>query len=268
MTAEYDTDRQVRAWLAEGSDHAPERFVWAALDVVERQPQRSAWRTRLDVWSSAGGRFLALLGGATIVLVAAALALRLLSADLGVGGPGRRLAVDDLVSILVWETTKPSDWTLDSLVTNSGEVQRVPIRSMTSEELQALEAPEGYVGGRYVAFSGTDAVFMAWAMAFERDVDAATVLPFYEGELALEDGWGLGPGTALALGDGGRVFDGPSTRLMGDPGDPVATRMYLWRHGNVLLALGGWFDFDRAHLDAAAASMDQRAAELDEGREP
>ncbi len=203
-----------------------------------------------------------MLGAAATVLVAAAVALRLAGPSTHVGGPGRSLTFDDLASIVVWETTKPATWTLEGLVTNADEVRRIPVRSMSGPALDSLPQPAGYFGGRYADFSGTDAVYMSWALVFERDVDAAAAQPFYERELAAVEGWGLGPGERLDLGNGGVLFDGQTTRLTGEPGDPVPARMYLWRHGNVLLALGGWFSYDPVELDKVAAGMEQRAADL------
>lgn len=42
--------------------------------------------------------------------------------------------------------------------------------------------------------------------------------------------------------------------------DPVPAQIYLWRDGNLLLAVGGWFDYDAAELRAVAEGMDARAA--------
>ena len=166
----------------------------------------------------------------------------------------------DLERIVVWENTMPPTSTLDNLVSNPEQVRIIPIRSLADEEIDALVADKArYLGGRYTDFSGPNAGFMSWATAFERDIDAAEAMSFYENEMAAPAGWGLGPGTRTSLGDAGLVFEGVTTRLMGAPGDPVPMQLYLWRHGNVLLALGGWFDFDRDELRRVAEGMDARA---------
>ena len=254
MTVEREADRRLRAWISDGVDHVPERFVWAALEEIERQPQRPRWRPALDDWAvrfrSAG-----LVAAAAIVLVALAAGLRLIGPNLGPGGE-RDLTLDDLPRVVLSEDTMPASWTLDFLVTDPRAVRLVPVRSLPD-----APAPDGYIGGRHAAFSGPDAVFISWAIVFERDVDAAGAMPFYEGELGSSEGWGLGQGTRVDLGDRGILFEGDTTRLTGAPGDPVPARLYLWRHANTLLALGGWFSYDPAELDAIAAAMDGRASD-------
>jgi hypothetical protein len=47
MNRERDIDDLLRAWVSEGADHAPEHFVWAALDRIEATPQRGTWRRSL-----------------------------------------------------------------------------------------------------------------------------------------------------------------------------------------------------------------------------
>ncbi len=266
MTADRDTDRQLQDWMSDGAAHAPERFVWAALDEIQGLPQRPAWRSRSEGLLVRARPAAAVLRGAAVVAVAALVALQLSASSDGPGAPPRSLTLNDLPAIVVWETTKPSTWTLDNLVSNATEVRRIPIRTLDGAALEALANPPGYLGGRYTNFSGPNAVFMSLALVFERDLDAAAAMPFYEGELGADEGWGLGSGTPTHFGQSGLVFEGSTTRLTGAPGDPVRARVYLWRHGNVLLALGGWFEYQSDELEAAAAAMDQRAADLAAGR--
>ena len=47
MSREPNSDQIVSRWVDDGPEVAPERFVWAALDQVERTPQRGRWRVRL-----------------------------------------------------------------------------------------------------------------------------------------------------------------------------------------------------------------------------
>ena len=42
MSREPNPDQIVTRWVDEGPEVAPERFVWAALDQVERTPQRGS----------------------------------------------------------------------------------------------------------------------------------------------------------------------------------------------------------------------------------
>ena len=48
MSRESNLDQIVTRWMDDGPDVAPERFVWAALEQVERTPQRGSWRVALE----------------------------------------------------------------------------------------------------------------------------------------------------------------------------------------------------------------------------
>jgi hypothetical protein len=262
MSIERDSDRQLRAWATEGIDRAPERFVWAALDEIERIPQRTAWRTRLEGLAIRLRPAAGLLGAAAVVIVAIAVLARVVAPNLGPGGT-RDFVMADLPGILLWQDTKPSTWTLDNLVSNPHEVSVIPIRSMTRTEIDNYPEPDGLVGGRYTDFSGPDGAFMSWGALFETDAQAAAVLPFYQREMESIEAWGLGAGMRTDLGDDGWVYTGETTAFVGQPTgrDPIAAQIYLWRDGNLLLAVGGWFDFDPAEVLAAAQGMDARAGE-------
>jgi hypothetical protein len=261
MNLERDTDRRLRAWTSEGGiDRAPERFVWAALDEIERIPQRAAWRTRLDGLALRLRPAAGLAGVAAVLLVAVFVITRIVGPNIGFGAP-RGFVIGDLPGIVLWQDTRPSDWTLDNLVSNPDEIRFIPIRSMTRDEFFALPVPAGYLGGRYTDFSGPDGAYMTWSTIFVTDVQAAAALPFYQREMESADAWGLGPGAPVDLGDGGFLYDGDTTAFTGPPGtdEPVRTQIYLWRDGNVLLGLGGWFDFDADQLRTIADGMDARA---------
>jgi hypothetical protein len=266
MTPERDTDRRLRDWLADGANRAPERFVWAAIDDIEHVSQRPAWRSAASGWARRFRPVAAGAGVAAALVVAVVVVLQFAPPSSGPGAPTRALTVDDLPAIVLWDDTKPAGWTLDNLVSNSTEVRRMPVRSLTGAELDALPDPAGLQGGRYTSFSGPDAVYISWGLVFERSSDAVAAMPFYLAEFEGATGWGLGAGTPTDLGDGGLVFSGQTTRLVGEAGDSVPARLVLWRHDNVLLALGGWFSFDAAELDRLAAGMQARAAERAAGR--
>jgi hypothetical protein len=259
MNVERDTDRQLRAWASEGIDRAPERFVWAALDEIEQIPQRTAWRTGLETLAVRLRPAAAFVGAAAVILVAIAILAQVVAPNLGVGDPSP-FETSDLPGILVWEDTMPAAWTLDNLVSNPDEVRYIPLRSAAAIE-GAADVPQGYLGGRYTSFSGPDSIFMSWAALFATDADASATLPLYQREMASADAWGLGPGEPIEFGDGGSMYSGETTALVGGPGssEPVRAAIYLWRDGNLLLAVGGWFAFDPAELRAVAEGMDARA---------
>lgn len=260
MNIERDTDRQLRAWASEGIDRAPEHFVWAALDQIETVPQRTPWRARLDGLAIRLRPAAALVGAAAVILVAIAIITRVVSPNLGVGSP-RDFVLADLPGIVVFEDTKPRTWSLDNLASNPREVSLFPIRSMTGAEIDALPDPAGLIGGRYANGLGPDLSWISWAALFESDTRAAEALPFYEREMEAANAWGLGPGEPVEFGDDGHVFSGPTTAFLGPPTgvDPTDAQIYLWRDGNLLLALGGFGDYDAAELRAAAEAMNARA---------
>ena len=274
MNVERDSDRQLRDWVDQGVDRAPERFVWAALDDIEQVPQRPAWRTRIDRALGTGGLGMARLRPVAGLVAVAAVALVALTIATvmgpGVGPPpaSRAFAVADLERIVLWDDTKPASWTLDNLVSNTDEVVRIPIRSLTEAEFEELQNPSGVLAGRFTNFSGPDGAYMSWGLLFRNDLDAAAALPFYQNEMSSMDGWGLGEGELVALGDEGHVFEGETTAFVGPPGsgDPLRTTIYLWRDGNLLLALGGWFDYDEDELRAIAQGIDARADAVSQSR--
>ena len=65
------------------------------------------------------------------------------------------------------------------------------------------------------------------------------------------------------LGDDGWRYTGETTAFtLPREGDPIPADTYLWRDGNLLLAVGGWFTFDPAEVRVAAEGMDRRADAL------
>ena len=259
MSAERDTDRQLRAFVAEGVDHAPERFVWAALDEIEQIPQRRPWRTALDGVSLRLRPASGLLGVAAVVAFALLFVLPQLAPNLP-GDTDQQFTTGDLNSIVLWEDTMPSTWTLDNLVSNPDHVLEIPDRSVSP--LRNPDPTRGYLWGRYTDFSAPDGAYMSWAALYDSPAAAAAALPYFQDEMASPLAWELGPGTPVDLGDGGHLYSGMTTSFVGPPGsgDPIPANIYLWRDGNLLLGIGGWFDFDPDEVRALAEAMDARAA--------
>ena len=73
MNREVDFERTIRSWLDDGANRAPERFVWAALEDVERMPQRGAWWALLEGTLMKLKPAAPLLGVAAVVIVAIAM---------------------------------------------------------------------------------------------------------------------------------------------------------------------------------------------------
>ena len=70
MNREPNVDEIVARWVDDGPEVAPERLVWAALEEVERTPQRGAWRVALENAPMFKKIALPVLGVAAVVLVA------------------------------------------------------------------------------------------------------------------------------------------------------------------------------------------------------
>lgn len=82
MNREPNVDEIVARWVDDGPEVAPERFVWASLEEVERTPQRGAWRVALENAPMFKKIALPVLGIAAVVLVAI-LAYQQLGTDRG-----------------------------------------------------------------------------------------------------------------------------------------------------------------------------------------
>jgi hypothetical protein len=256
-----DLDRQLREWLEPGADRAREAAVWEVIDRAEQTAQRPRWRS---TGASMLDRLMPALrpvGVVAALVLAVVVGASLLAPDIGQPDTGSRAFVaEDLDAILVWEDTKPPTWHLDNLVSNPGAVLAIPARSMSDAAWIDHPAFASLEGARYTDFTGVDAIFMAWGAVFADVGGARDAYDLLAGELGGDHGWGLGSGASVDLGDEGTVFTGATTKLTGRiPTDPAETRMYLWRHGNVVLSLGGWFDYDEAELEAVARAMDARA---------
>jgi hypothetical protein len=70
MNRERNVDDTVTQWVDEGPDAAPERFVWAALDAVERTPQRGSWRIALENMPMIAKLALPIVGAAAVLVIA------------------------------------------------------------------------------------------------------------------------------------------------------------------------------------------------------
>lgn len=260
MSRERDSEVVLRDWVSEGAERAPDWAVWSALAEIERTRQRPAWRARLLEFERRLGPSARLLEVAAVVLL---VVIPLVVSRIGTAPPpgGRTIQQADLQSIVLWEDTMPAGWTLDNLTTNPEFVAATPVRTMPEQEFLALPALDGLQGGRYTDFSGPDAVFISWAVLFGDARQASAAFGAFSFEMASADGWRLGAGETVDLGDQALVFTGETYALMGrtPTEDAVPMQLYLWRVGNVVLATGGWFDYDPDELREVADAMDGRA---------
>ena len=250
MNREQDFDQTLKDWLDEGSDHAPERFIWAALDDVERSAQRGAWRVSLEE------RFVTMKPAALVLVTAAviigAIATYQLVLGPNVGEPGptpqptaASFSAVDLPGIVLTATSAPEGLTVDS--NEFGEpALRVPLRPGGPDiDLTA------FVDARMTNLNSTETGgYVSWAALFETAADAETAFEYLVDEHG-SAGWQMtrssdDPG----LGDESASFTGAAYGIFERNGT------YLWRVGNLVLAAVGVGDYDDDQLRSLAELMD------------
>ena len=230
MNREQDFDRTLRSWLDDGADRAPERFVWAALEDVERTAQRGAR------WALLEGTIMKLkpaapmLGVAAVVLLAIA-AYQFLGGN--VGGPPEPTAIptprayvaEDLPSIVASSDTSPEGMIVDG----------------TTTDVAALIAPEHPSGPKFDRSTMVDALmtnldttelggFVSWAAVFDSTASADAAYDVLIATHATEQGWGMGPGDTIpGLGEESASYEGSAYEF-------DTARVHIWRAGNLLLA--------------------------------
>jgi len=89
MSREPNADEIVSRWVDDGPEAAPERFVWAALDQVERTPQRARWRAALVNTPLLLKVAVPVLGAAAVIVLAIFAFGRLNPAPTGTPGESR-----------------------------------------------------------------------------------------------------------------------------------------------------------------------------------
>jgi hypothetical protein len=251
MNREQDFDQRLRLWLDDGVDQAPERFVWAALEDVERTAQRGAWQALLEGFLMKLKPATPFLGVATVVLLAIA-AYQLFGGN--VGGPGapaptpRTFVEPDLPSLILTRDNAPEGMIVDN--TTIGTVARdTPFRPGGP-----VMPATGFIDALMTNLNSTEAGgFVTWSALYETEAQAEAAFDALvnEHESALV-GWGLVPSTtAPGLGDESVLYDGAAY-------DFDDARIYLWRVNNVLLAAVA---VDVAAVDSAVADQLRGIAE-------
>jgi hypothetical protein len=264
MNRERDVDQILKHWLADGADRAPERFVWAALEETERIAQRGARQASLEGFLMKFKTAAPFLGVAAVAILALA-AYQLWGP--GVGGSDesasptpRAITAGDLPSIVL-SADLPTGWTLEDTVSANSKIILYPTRSAAGSD-RAIGVVGTLVGGQANEFSGPAGAgaYVSWVALFDTAEHAQRALEIYLPDFESADGWGLEPATLPALGDESHLFSGATHRFVaGPPGtEAVPSRIYIWRVGTLLLAAGGFFDYDEATLRSVALEMDAR----------
>jgi len=259
MNREQDFDLTIRRWLDDGADQAPERFIWAALDDVERIAQRGAWLASLEGILMKLNLAGPIIGIAAVIVLAFA-AYQLLG--LNVGGPGPTptplptatagaITEIELRSIIVTEASAPGGITVDGSPTVGAAALDVPVRpgGPTVDQAQFVDARMSNLNsteaGGYVSWA---ALFTTPAAAHQASLEMVTVH-------TSDTGWGMDAWTdSPGLGDESSGFTGAAYAF------DDAT-LYLWRVDNLILAAVAVGDV--AVTDSGAAQLRSIADQMD-----
>jgi hypothetical protein len=260
MNRDRDFDQTLRHWLDDGADQAPERFIWAALDDVERTAQRGAWQASLE------GLFMKLKNVAPYLGVAAAVILAVAAYQVlvapNVGGPGpspsptptpRVFTTEDLPKIVFIGRTAPEGMIVDNTTIGSPAL-RVPLRE-GGPDIDETAFVDALMTNLDTTETGG---YVSWGALFETAADAEVAFDFIANEHG-SAGWGMARSSEdPGLGDESVTFTGAAYNIF------ETNITHLWRVGNLVLAAVAVGDVavGGAHADtllAFAELMDERA---------
>jgi hypothetical protein len=250
MTRQPELDPVVSDWLDDGADQAPERFVWAALDEVERTPQRVAWVATTEEFLMQFKRAAPVLGIAAAVVVAI-VAFQILGSP-SVGDPEqtpRVYAPEDLPDIILSEGSALE-----------GLEPQADTRTSGSDALVAPLRPGGetidtthFVDALRVDLEGSIGGFTTWAALFETPEAAADALAFLVTEHESPEGWGLAASREDPnLGDESAAWTGRQY-------DMRSAHTIMWRQDNLILAAVGWAEWEAEEVRMIADLMADQA---------
>ena len=251
MNRERDFEKTLTDWLDEGADHAPERFVWAALESVERTAQRGALRVSLEEFFMSL-KPAALAFGAAAVIILAVAAYQVFGGS-NVGGPSQPTPIpqaftaEDLPSIVLTQANAPAGLTVDA--TESGAAALVvPLRPGGP-----IIDQTAFVDSLMTNLNTTETGgYVSWSALFETAADAEVAFDYLVAEHGLV-GWGMTrSGVSPGLGDESVSFTGAAYDIF------ETNQTYLWRVGNLVLAAVGVGDFDPDQVRSIADLMDAR----------
>jgi hypothetical protein len=259
MIREPDFDQTLRAWMDAGADQAPERFVWEALEKVERTAQRGAWSASLE------GLLMKIKPVAPLFGVAAAVVLAIVAYAVfgggNVGGPSdptpsptpRIHAIEDLPNIVATFGSEPEGMIVDGTTLDVAALT-TPLREGGAEFDRST-----FVDAHMSNLNTTDeGGFVSWAALFETVTDADAAFDLLVAEHDSAEGWDMEPFDELpALGDERVAYQGAAYNF-------DTALVHLWRDGNLLLAAVSVGDVavtdaDVQRLEALALWMDERA---------
>ncbi len=261
MNRERDLDQTVKNWLHEGADQAPERFIWAALDDVERTAQRGAWLASLEGFLMKLKPVAPILGIAALIIVAMA-AYQLLGGP-NVGGPspspspsssagsdpvpGGTFTSEDLANIVLTASNAPNaGWILETTLTGVPALVE-PLR----DGGPSIDQTE-FVDARMTRLNITDTGgYVSWVAVFETSLTAD--LAYHDLQTAHESflGWNLARSLDTGLGFESALYTGPAYGW-------ESAVIYLWHTDNLVLAAVGVGDFEPDRVRSLVDEMDSR----------
>jgi hypothetical protein len=158
-----------------------------------------------------------------------------------------------VMDIVVSPGTAPEGLTRDS-VGSGRDTLAYPLLSDQSRALVMANAQSRFVEGGYATFSGEAGALLSLAMRFDSAAGAERVVDILVAELESAAGYGLPPGSPIALGDGGLRYEGDVAALGG-----LHEIIFVWRRGEVVLIAGG--PMAAEELENVAESMNERAGD-------
>jgi hypothetical protein len=259
MNRERDFDQTLRHWLDDGADQAPERFVWAALDEVERSAQRGALQASLE------GLFMKLKTAAPYLGVAAAVVLAIAAYGVflapNVGNPipspsptPRLFTAADLPNVVLTDANAPDGFTVDNTDTGS-EALVVPFHPGGP-----FIDDSAFVDALMTQLNSTETGgYVSWSALFETAADAKAAFDYVLNEHESPAGWGMARSSVdPGLGDESVTFTGAAYDIF------ETNIVHLWRVDNLVLAAVAVGDVAVGDLNAdllltLAGLMDDRA---------
>jgi hypothetical protein len=232
MNRDRDFDQTLRHWLDDGADQAPERFVWAALEDVERTAQRGAWQASLE------GLFMKLrtaapyLGVAAVIVLAIAAYQAFVGPNVGNQGPSpsptpipRVFTTDDLPTIVFNGRTAPEGMIVVE-TTVGAPAWRTPFRPGGADPDETA-----FIDALMTNLDNTETGgYVSWGALFETAADAEVAFDFVANEHG-SAGWGMARSNVdPELGDESVTFTGAAYDLF------ETNIIHLWRVGNLVLA--------------------------------
>jgi hypothetical protein len=259
MIHERNLERVLRSWVDEGADLAPERFVWSALEAVEKTSQRGAWQASLE------GLIVKLKHAAPILGVAAAIVIALAAYQLiggrnvgEVGGPSlqstpRAITAEDLPNIVLTTANAPEGFTIDNTDVGAAALL-VPLKP-SGPMIDQTAFVDALMNNLNSTETGG---YVSWAALFETAADAEVAFDYVVDEHG-PVGWRmLRSSVDPGLGDESATYTGPAYDIF------ETNIVHLWRVGNLVLAAVAVGDVavgdaNADQLLSLAELMDERA---------